>query len=166
MLWEVRHCYTRRIEELPFCPDSLKPWPNDAVSKVPPMECIELAVDPLLGWYLILLLLLEPGLRDCQRNSPSSRYIVTNLGKGYSLLEKVGELGEKLSVERRGVGEAMITMIFFVFPALVASHTRCAHQRLHSPTFPTTTSTGTRSEGSSGSQWTAGVHQTADVSLS
>jgi hypothetical protein len=50
---------------LPFWLASVIPCQLDAVSNAPPMECIdppiefiELAVEPLLGWYLWL----EPGL--------------------------------------------------------------------------------------------------------
>lgn len=80
---------------LPFWPDSA----NDGgpllkeESNTPPMEVIELAVEPRRGWYLPF----EFGLcADSYR------------GNGYSLL-RVGEDGDaKLSIEYRGAGEDMM----------------------------------------------------------
>jgi hypothetical protein len=43
---------------LPFWLASVMPCQLDAVSRAPPIELIELAVEALLGWYLWL----EPGL--------------------------------------------------------------------------------------------------------
>ena len=49
----ARSCQLPKNQEqswiLPFWPDSLSPCQFDAVSSVPPIECIELAVEPRLG---------------------------------------------------------------------------------------------------------------------
>jgi hypothetical protein len=74
---------------------------------VPPIECIELAVEPRLGWYLPL----EPGLLlNISTFTISSNSTPTDLGNGYSPLVGEGDIGERLSTECRGAGEAMIKM--------------------------------------------------------
>lgn len=78
------------------------------VSNEPPIECIELAVDPRLGWYLLL----EPGLALsalCVYFKTGS--ISTDLGNGYSDRDEGGDAGERLSTDSRGSQEAMITII-------------------------------------------------------
>jgi hypothetical protein len=63
------------------------------VSSVPPIECMELAVEPRLDWYLPL----EPGLETISDPSPHIKYWAKYLGNGYSCRESVGDMGERLS---------------------------------------------------------------------
>lgn len=90
------------------------------MSSVPPIECIELAVEPFLD--LNLGPLLEPGL-ELLTPQAQPDINVSYLGNGYSFRGKAGELGEKLSTERRGVGEAMVTITLL---AILSSHTLSA----------------------------------------
>ena len=85
---------------IPFWPYSLTPCECKAVSNVPPIECMELAVEPLRGWYLLL----EPDLPTISIPSWGAP-LGTDLGNGYSLREGVGDVGDKLSTEGRRVDE-------------------------------------------------------------
>ena len=81
-----------RLETLPFCPDSFNPCQCVDVSNEPPIECIELAVDPRLGWYLPL----EPGLALSVSPWPAKTgRRQTDLGKGYSFRDGAGDIGER-----------------------------------------------------------------------
>lgn len=72
---------------------------------MPPIECIELAVEPRLGWYLPL----DPGLLNISASAIMMHVQTpTDLGNGYSPLVGDGDIGERLSTECRGAGEAMI----------------------------------------------------------
>jgi hypothetical protein len=119
-----------RLKTVPFCPDSFNPCQCVEVSSDPPIECIELAVEPRLGWYLPL----EPGLTVSASLQPFTiRRPRTDLGNGYSFREGVGDIGEGLSAESRGVEEAMITMIF---PNHQESSDHCNIQLIRPPTSP------------------------------
>jgi hypothetical protein len=81
-------------EAQPFWLASSIPCQLDAVSNAPPIECIEppiefieLAVEPLLGWYLWL----EPGLDvSVHRRSLEKRYCQSIPGKRVFISHKRG----------------------------------------------------------------------------